>query len=87
MSSAATQTETPSRHFEKYDHIVRCSDGHLYTTVWVPMMSLKALRFGSRRVQRCPVGHHWTTVVRVESGELTYAELEKAMGIHDNQWP
>lgn len=85
--SSAVQVETPTRYFENYDRIVRCSDGHLYTTVWVPMMSLKALRFGSRRVQRCPVGRHWSTVVRVEPGELTHAELEKAMEIHDNQWP
>ena len=30
--------------------IVRCRSGHLFTTVWVPFGSFKALRFGRLRL-------------------------------------
>ncbi|KAH7141034.1 hypothetical protein EDB81DRAFT_799332 [Dactylonectria macrodidyma] len=84
---SATQVEAKHRYFESYDRIVRCSEGHLYTTVWVPMMSVKAIRLGNRRVQHCPVGSHWSTVVRVQSDELTQEELEKATETTDSLWP
>jgi hypothetical protein len=40
----------------RFDAIVRCSKGHLFTTIWVPLASFKAVRLGSRRYQRCPGG-------------------------------
>ena len=42
--------------------VVRCRAGHLYTTLWIPGISVKALRFGWWRFQRCPVGHHFSLV-------------------------
>jgi hypothetical protein len=42
--------------------VVRCRSGHRFTTTWIPGVSLKALRLGPWRVQRCPVGHHWSIV-------------------------
>ena len=36
--------------------VVRCREGHLYTTIWIPGASLKALRLGWARLQYCPVG-------------------------------
>ena len=42
--------------------IVRCRQGHLFTTTWIPGASLKAIRLGWARFQRCPVGHHWSLV-------------------------
>jgi hypothetical protein len=45
--------------FERFDTPVRCSAGHLFTTIWVPLGSLKAVRLGGTRYQYCPVGHHW----------------------------
>lgn len=33
------------------DTIVRCSRGHLFTTLWIPGSSLKAVRLGSQRYQ------------------------------------
>jgi len=30
------------------DVVVRCSDGHLFTTIWVPGVSLKAIRLERR---------------------------------------
>jgi hypothetical protein len=34
--------------------VVRCRRGHVFTTIWVPGASIKALRLGPWRVQRCP---------------------------------
>jgi hypothetical protein len=67
----------------RFDTIVRCSKGHLYTTIWIPFGSLKAVRFGSSRYQRCPVGHHFALVKRVDPSELDPAELEAAQAVHD----
>src|ERR1039457_6974883 len=36
--------------------VVRCRQGHLFTTVWIPGVKLKELDLIVARVQRCPVG-------------------------------
>ena len=36
------------------DVVVRCRQGHMYTTIWLPGGSLKSLRFGLRRLRRRP---------------------------------
>ena len=38
--------------------VVRCREGHVFTTIWIPGVSLKAIRLGWARYQRCPVGGH-----------------------------
>ena len=43
--------------------IVRCRQGHLFTTIWIPGVKLKELDLVVARVQRCPVGKHWSLVV------------------------
>jgi len=53
------------------DTIVRCSQGHLFTTIWIPGASLKAIRLGWARLQRCPVGNHWSLVTPVKDSDLT----------------
>jgi hypothetical protein len=67
--------------------IVRCRRGHLFTTVWIPGASLKAIRLGSRRVQYCPVGRHWSIVVAVPESELTSEEAWRARDRHDVRLP
>jgi len=57
--------------------IVRCRAGHLFTTLWVPGVSLKALRLGWWRLQRCPVGQHWTVVTPVRGDALTPEERRR----------
>jgi hypothetical protein len=57
--------------------IVRCRDGHLFRTVWVPGASVKSLRLGWWRYQRCPVGDHWTLVHPVKESALS--DEERAM--------
>jgi hypothetical protein len=58
--------------------VVRCRQGHLFTTLWIPGVSLKALRLGWLRVQRCPVGHHWSIVTPVREAELSRRERRVA---------
>jgi hypothetical protein len=58
--------------------IVRCHKGHIFTTIWVPLASLKAIRLGWWRLQRCPVGEHWALVRPVKAAELTDAERRSA---------
>lgn len=58
--------------------IVRCRKGHLFSTIWVPGVSLKAVRLGRERFQHCPVGRHWTLVVPVKEDDLTDDERRLA---------
>ena len=67
--------------------IVRCRDGHLFTTVWIPGASLKAVRLGWYRFQRCPVGSHWTLVRPVKDCDLTDEAREAAEQVHDVRLP
>jgi hypothetical protein len=50
--------------------VVRCRRGHLYTTLWIPAASVKALRLGPWRVQWCPVGRHVSLVTPVRESDL-----------------
>jgi hypothetical protein len=58
--------------------MVRCRQGHLFTTIWVPGASLKAVRLGWWRFQRCPVGKHWSIVTPVKESDLTEEERRSA---------
>jgi hypothetical protein len=69
------------------DVIVRCAAGHLYSTIWIPSVSLKAVRLGSRRYQRCPVGRHWAMTDLVDRATLSPAELEAALAVTDWRVP
>ena len=67
--------------------VVRCRQGHLFTTIWVPGASLKAVRLGWWRWQRCPVGHHWAIVSPVRDADLTPAEVRSAAAHRDIRVP
>lgn len=67
--------------------VVRCRKGHLFTTLWIPGASLKSLRFGWWRVQRCPVGNHWSFVTPVKESELTDDEKRVARERKDTWIP
>jgi hypothetical protein len=75
--------------FERFDTPVRCSAGHLFTTIWVPLASLKSVRLGGTRYQYCPVGHHWATVTRLDldTATPTAEELAGAARVHDLRIP
>jgi hypothetical protein len=68
--------------------VVRCLDGHLFTTIWIPGGSFKAIiRLGWRRFQWCPVGEHWTWVAPVRDSDLTDAERRLAVMHRDVRIP
>ena len=67
--------------------VVRCRDGHLFTTLWIPGVSLKALRLGPWRAQRCPVGRHWSLVTPVSRAALSPGEASAASQVHDIRIP
>jgi hypothetical protein len=67
--------------------VVRCRQGHLFTTIWIPGASLKAVRLGWARLQRCPVGKHWTLVTPVKDATLTDEERRSAGQHHDVRIP
>lgn len=69
------------------DVIVRCSKGHLFTTTWIAGVSVKAIRLGNARVQRCPVCGRWTRVVRVPESELSDEDRRVAASHKDSGIP
>jgi len=73
--------------FERFDRPVRCKAGHLFTTIWIPGGSLKAARLAGRRFQHCPVGHHWTTIERLDPDTADAADLAEAARVHDIRIP
>jgi hypothetical protein len=66
-----------------HNAIVRCRQGHLFTTIWIPGGSLKAIRLGLWRIQWCPVGRHVDLVRLVKESDLTQAEREFAASHRD----
>jgi hypothetical protein len=67
--------------------VVRCRRGHLFTTIWVPGVKLKALDLGIARLQYCPVGRHWSLVTPVRDSDLTDEERKFARAHHDVRIP
>lgn len=67
--------------------IVRCRQGHLFSTIWIPGASLKSVRLGLWRFQRCPVGNHWSLVEPVNPAELSEEELASAREHQDTRIP
>ena len=62
---------------------MRCREGHLFTTIWVPGMSFKAIRLGWVRLQRCPIGNNCTLVAPVRDSDLTDEERRIAEQYRD----
>lgn len=69
------------------DTIVRCRQGHLFSTIWIPGIKLKAVDLGVARLQRCPVGKHWSLVVPVREAALSNEERELARSHRDVRLP
>ena len=67
--------------------VVRCRAGHLFTTIWIPGVSVKAVRLGWWRIQRCPVGGHWSVVTPVREADLTGDEQRLAGEARDVRIP
>src|SRR5262249_54517030 len=56
--------------------VVRCNRDHLFTTLWIPLASVKAARLGPWRFQRCPVGNHWSLVKLVNESQLSESDRQ-----------
>ncbi len=69
------------------DTVVRCQAEHLFTTWWIPGVSVKAVRLGWWRLQRCPIGPHWSLVTPVVVAALTETERDRAADHHDVRLP
>jgi len=67
--------------------VVRCRAGHVFTTIWIPGASLKALRLGPWRIQWCPVGRRVDLVRLVKASGLSASEREFATAHHDLRVP
>lgn len=61
-----------------YDRVVKCSKGHIYTSIWIPAVSFKSVRLLNKRYQRCPVGRHWAMTVRLDPEKLSIDERTQA---------
>ena len=72
---------------EGFVTVVRCREGHIYRTIWAPMISIKAIRLGPVRYQYCPVGRHWTLVTPVDPADLNPAERREARRNADSGVP
>ena len=67
--------------------IVRCRSGHLFTTIWIPGVSVKSIRLGWWRLQRCPIGDHWSIVSPVKEADLSEDERAFAAEHRDSRIP
>jgi hypothetical protein len=67
--------------------VVRCRKGHLFTTMWIPGASMKAVRLGWWRYQKCPVGKHWSLVTPVKVADLPPEAREEAESVRDVRIP
>jgi hypothetical protein len=69
------------------DTVVRCRQGHLFTTVWIPGVSVKSLRLAWWRWQYCPVGRHWSLVSPVRETDLSARQKRSATRHRDVRIP
>jgi hypothetical protein len=67
--------------------VVRCRRGHLFTTIWIPGVKLKAIDLLVARVQWCPVGRHWSLVMPVRDADLSVQDRLFAASHHDVRIP
>jgi hypothetical protein len=67
--------------------VVRCRRGHLFTTIWIPGVKLKAIDLLVARVQWCPVGRHWSLVVPVREADLSVEDRLLAASQRDVRVP
>lgn len=65
--------------------VVRCTEGHLYSTEWVNLVSFKAVRLGRGRYQRCPECGRFRVVRQVPRESLGAARYREAMSRFDGK--
>ena len=63
------------------DRILRCSDGHLFTSGEGTRLFL-SIHLGPKRLIRRPVDKKWRMAGNVNSRDLSPSELEQARQVH-----
>jgi hypothetical protein len=63
--------------------VVKCHAGHVFSTIWIPAASFKAIRLGPWRVQWCPVGRHVALVHPVRDMDMNEEMQDLAAANHD----
>ncbi len=61
-----------------YWRVMRCKQGHLFETPFLPLVSLKAVKLPQGRFQRCPVDGRWGICELQFTADLSEDELEQA---------
>ncbi|MEU9128039.1 hypothetical protein AB0D08_07995 [Kitasatospora sp. NPDC048540] len=59
--------------------VVRCAEGHLFSTTTFPMQNLGAGRLGPGRLIRCPQCGRLRSSVPADPGELSAPQLARAL--------
>ena len=59
------------------DRILRCSDGHLFTSSEGARL-FGSTHFGAKRLMRCPADGKWRIAANVDSNTLTAAQRKDA---------
>ncbi|GAA1088666.1 MULTISPECIES: hypothetical protein [Kitasatospora] len=59
--------------------VVRCAEGHLFSTATFPMQNLGTARLGPGRLIRCPQCGRLRSSVPADVSELSGAQLARAM--------
>ncbi|MEV4616582.1 hypothetical protein AB0K43_28880 [Kitasatospora sp. NPDC049258] len=59
--------------------VVRCAEGHLFSTTTFPMQNLGAGRLGPGRLIRCPQCGRLRNSVPADPSELSAPELARAL--------
>ncbi|MDH6120112.1 hypothetical protein ABH930_004141 [Kitasatospora sp. GAS204A] len=59
--------------------VVRCAEGHLFSTSTFPMQQLGAARLGPGRLIRCPQCGRMRSSVPADVSVLTAPQLERAL--------
>lgn len=58
--------------------VVRCAEGHLFSTTALPMQNLGPGRLGPGRLMRCPRCARLRSAVPADLGALSVEEIERA---------
>ncbi|HEX4833640.1 MAG TPA: hypothetical protein VH478_21395 [Trebonia sp.] len=67
--------------------VVKCRAGHVFSTIWIPGASVKALKLGPWRYQWCPVGRHMALVRPMRDTDLTREARDLAASRRDVRVP
>lgn len=59
--------------------VVRCAEGHLFSTTTFPMQNLGPARLGPGRLIRCPQCGRMRSSVLADVRELSEPQLERAL--------